>query len=186
MAKLFYEIREGSEEAFVELVTKYKSFMTNVCYSVLKDSTRAKDLVPRIISMLPNLILSMKKPECKAQTFLHAVCYNESRNALRGILSRNRGENAFALKSRNMFQRPDPYPSDLRIILKHEARVISKMSYVCQKIYYILREYDISQDWISVLLDIPGGTCRSCIHTIRNTLREDKKLIELRKEIFGK
>ncbi len=186
MAKLFYEIREGSEEAFVELVTKYKSFMINVCYSSLNNSTRAKDLVPKIISMLPNLILRMRDPSCKVKTFLHSICYFTCRNEKRSRKAYANGQFQFALKRTHVAELPAPYPSDLQIIEDREREVVTAMPYIYRQIHYIMRTYGVSHDWISLLLDIPPGTCRRRYHTLNNKLRSDKKLIGLRKEIFGK
>ena len=185
LAKLFYDIRAGSEDAFIELITKYRSYMVNVCFSILQDSTRAKDLVPKIISTLQKLILKMTKPECKVKTFLYAVCSNESRNEFRKRRDYSIGQCHFAVIEKNKSKLLNIYPSDLKVIHQRESEVISEMSYLSQRIHYLIRKYGFPHDWISVLLDIPIGTSRGCYHTLTHKLREDKKLQELNNEIFG-
>ena len=179
---LFERMIAGDSEAFPELVRAHTTYMKTVCRSVISNRSEADDIVLRVISELPELVKKMKKPQCKAQTFLYQVCYNYCRNFIRARVRYDRVKFEFS-EVGAPFVESHITSLDLELVLNRERVLLGALPKDYAQIYE-LKKIGNTHAEISKVLNIKQGTCRRRYFDIKRVLRNDKMLQRLRDEIL--
>ncbi len=166
--------REGSEEAFAELVKIYKIKVFNLAYSLTRDRDVADDLAQEAF-IKAYYALPRFQSRSGFGTWLYRIAINHVRDYLRKksrmiqISIENIKESSILQEDKTMKEEKEPIEEQRRQLVRQSIRSLPEKHQV------ILSLRDIqgfSYEEISKILKISAGTVDSRIHRARKMLRK--------------
>lgn len=166
--------REGSEEAFAELVKIYKIKVFNLAYSLTRDRDVADDLAQEAF-IKAYYALPRFQSRSGFGTWLYRIAINHVRDYLRKksrmiqISIENIKESSILQEDKTMKEEKEPIEEQRKQLVRQSIRSLPEKHQV------ILSLRDIqgfSYEEISKILKISAGTVDSRIHRARKMLRK--------------
>ena len=174
--ELIIRFQDGDEQAFVELVNRYRNrLMTFVCGYVF-DIDKAEDLVQDTFIKLYTKKDSYK-PIAKFSTWIYTIAGNLAKTELRK--KKRRPEYTFTQLGSNEWEFPLPAAepetgetAENHLLMKQIYKAIQVLPEQ-SRIVVILRDMqELTYKEISMIVDVPLGTVRSRINRARLKLQE--------------
>lgn len=168
-------IREGDAEAFEALLRTYQSRVFSYCLRMTNDYGSAEDLTQEIFLKVYRSIGSYDWQRAQLSTWIYTISRNTSLNYLRSLEHRVPETMAGGNELVNAVA-PDPLAD-----LEERMRLIQALNKLSpeERDLVLWKDYlDLKYSEIGKLLQLPVGTVKSRLFSIRNRLRQ-----ELRRDI---
>lgn len=173
--ELMFKFQGGKEEAYNEIVERYKNKLINHIFYYTKNKESAEDIVQDAFVRV-YLNKDKYKEIAKVSTWVYTIAINLAKT----FLAKEKKKNKFSITGKDGesdFEIPDKKTSTDKPVLVGELGDIIKDSIdsLDEKFreIVILRDVDeMSYDEIAVTLDIPEGTVKSRLNRARLNLRE--------------
>ncbi len=163
--------RAGSNDAFAELVDRYRAPVVRLAYRLTHDPDEAKDIAQdaffRAYRRLPEF-----QPERPFARWLFVIARNASLDAIR----RRRRAATFASQQQESDSAVEPGPEELALRNESATRVHAALESLPFKYRNVLELYYISglrYREIALALDIPIGTVKTYISRAKRRLRNE-------------
>ncbi|NQV16720.1 sigma-70 family RNA polymerase sigma factor [bacterium] len=174
--ELIAEFQAGNENAFVELVDRYKDRLINFVYRFLNDMTDAEDLVQEtFLKVYKNK--HAYREIAKFSTWIYTIAGNLARSELRKRKRRKTYTMSDLSYADNEFTPVDTDKDTEGIVFNSYAgeEILKAIKNLAEpfKTIIILRDIqELSYEDISTILDIPMGTVKSRVNRARLKLQE--------------
>lgn len=181
-AEIIQQLRQGSEQAFKNLVSNYQKLVVNTCYSLVQNTEDAEDIAQDVFIEVFRSV-DRFRADAKLSTWLYRIAVNRSLNHIRDNKRRKwfrSVEEVFSSKTENANQPPvasaenpaSEMESQERTAIIHEAiRSLPEN----QKIAFTLNKYeDLSYKEIAEVMETSVSSVESLLH--RAKLNLQKKL----------
>lgn len=181
-AEIIQQLRQGSEQAFKNLVSNYQKLVVNTCYSLVQNTEDAEDIAQDVFIEVFRSV-DRFRADAKLSTWLYRIAVNRSLNHIRDNKRRKwfrSVEEVFSSKTENVNQPPvaaaenpaSEMESQERTAIIHEAiRSLPEN----QKIAFTLNKYeDLSYKEIAEVMETSVSSVESLLH--RAKLNLQKKL----------
>ena len=173
--ELMFKFQGGNEEAYNEIVGRYKNKLLNHIFYYTKNKESAEDIVQDAFIRV-YLNKDKYKEIAKVSTWVYTIAINLAKT----FLAKEKKKNKFSITGKDGesdFEIPDKKTSTDKPVLVGELGDIIKDSIdgLDEKFreIVILRDVDeMSYDEIAVVLNIPEGTVKSRLNRARLNLRE--------------
>ncbi len=174
--KLIKEFQNGDENAFNELVRRYKDRLLNFIYNFINDIDRSEDLLQDTFIKLYTHKDSYKEI-AKFSTWLYTIAGNLARTELRKVKRRK----TFSITELSYEDREFDIPSiesdpsedeNTKIFEKKIQNSLKNLSDDFKTIIILRDIQELSYDEISKIVGIPIGTVKSRINRGRIKLQE--------------
>ncbi|NOR44736.1 MAG: sigma-70 family RNA polymerase sigma factor [Candidatus Delongbacteria bacterium] len=173
--ELMFKFQGGNEEAYNEIVERYKNKLINHIFYYTKNKESAEDIVQDAFIRV-YLNKDKYKEIAKVSTWVYTIAINLAKT----FLAKEKKKSKFSITGKDGegdFEIPDKKTSTDKPVLVGELGDIIKDSIdsLDEKFreIVILRDVDeMSYDEIAVTLDIPEGTVKSRLNRARLNLRE--------------
>ena len=181
---LIKRFQDGDEQAYVELVNRYRDRLMNFVYRFTSDSEQSEDIVQETLIKLYTHKHYYKKI-AKFSTWIYTIAANYAKTELRKKKNRkitNLSQMSFDEKDYDL---PAVQPETDQIIESEylEKRIQAAINTLPLhfKTVIVLRDVqELSYDEISNIVEVPLGTVKSRINRAR--LQLQKELKDLKKE----
>jgi RNA polymerase sigma-70 factor (ECF subfamily) len=182
-AALVRRFNSGDEEAFGEIITRYRGKMLAIALSVLRNHADAEEIAQDTF-VHAYRSLAHFRGDCSLASWLHLIALNLSRNRYRYFFRRHCHETCSfdsALGSDGKVEIadlvtsevPDPVREAVNCeFLDHVTRCMGKLSAHQREILTLRNLFDHSYGEISELLGLGMGTVKSRIARARKNLRQ--------------
>lgn len=182
--ELMASFQSGNENAYIELVNRYKDRLFNFAFQYIGDFDRSEDIVQDTMLKVYTKKYYYKEI-AKFSTWIYTIAKNLANSEYRKI--KRRKTSSFSQLSDNK-EMPYLKSSDLDIDLKYEIEFdIKEINKAIENLpehfrsVIILRDIqEESYEDISLIMDLPIGTVKSRINRARLQLRSE--LINLKKK----
>jgi len=173
-SQLVEKLKEGSEEAFIELIDLYKNRLMSVVFRFVGNSSEAEDIVQDVLLKVIKNIRSFNNKSA-LYTWLYRIAVNAAVDYTKkfrqqGVLSiyTPDGE-AHEIPSDEEGPESFPQRREMAALLRNALDELSEK----HKAILILREFEgLSYSNIAEVLDCSKGTVESRLFRARNRLRE--------------
>lgn len=170
---------EDSEEAFQELVNRYKSRILNIISRYIGDRERARDLTQEVF-MRVFIHRRRYRRSGKFSTWIYTIAVNLAKNEIRRKVRLSKVipvDTVTEMNESGTLQLTDEGPvADAQVATRDLSRTVREAIMKLPAKYrevLILRDLqDLSYIEIGEILGIPGGTVRSRINRARLALKE--------------
>ena len=178
--ELIEELREGSDEAFAQLIAIYQRPVYNFVFRLLEDPSDAPDVTQEVFLKVFRNIGDFRG-ECSLKTWVYRIAVNEASNLRRWFsrhrryeLSLDEAEGAGASVAATL---ADPHETQYEQVLRHERmRAVERaLSQVREsfRVTVVLRDIDgLSYEEIAEILRVSLGTVKSRILRGREALKQ--------------
>jgi len=175
--ELMSKFQSGNQNAYIELVNRYKDKLVNFVYPYVNDFSRSEDIVQD--TMLK--VYTKKhyyKEIAKFSTWIYTIAKNLANSEYRK--TKRRKTKSFSQIS-NDTEMPYLKSPDLDIALQYENefnnnkinRAIEKLPEHFKSVIILRDIQEISYDEISLIMELPIGTVKSRINRARLQLRAE-------------
>ena len=181
--ELIEATKTGDEEAFAEIVSRYRNPLTNYLYRFLNDYEEAVDLSQETFVRV-YFAIERYHTDYAFSTYIYRIATNlaiseirkRKRRTLLSLTGLFQGED----ENQTEFQPPDKQPlADENLVEDEQNQMIARAIYALPDKYrapIILREIENkSYEEIAQILDLGLGTTKSRISRARNLLKEKLK-----------
>ncbi|MFO7810194.1 MAG: sigma-70 family RNA polymerase sigma factor [Candidatus Delongbacteria bacterium] len=173
--ELMFRFQKGDENAYNEIVERFKNKLLNYIYYFMKDREAAEDIVQDTFIRV-YLNKDKYKEIAKVSTWIYTIAKNLAKTAL----SRASKMNSFSITGKegeNDYEIKDKHSSTDDPVIKNELNdiIMSRINNLEEKFreIVILRDIDeMSYEEIAALLKIPTGTVKSRLNRARLNLRD--------------
>jgi RNA polymerase sigma-70 factor (ECF subfamily) len=181
--QLIEQTKQGDEQAFAEIVSRYRSPITNYLYRFLNDYEEAVDLAQETFVRV-YFAIERYHTEYAFSTYIYRIATNlaisEIRKRKRRKLISLTGLFQFDNEEAREFQPPDEKPlADKNLLDAEQSRTIAKAIETLPEKYrapIVLRDVEgKSYDEIAQILELGLGTTKSRISRARGLLKEKLK-----------
>ena len=170
---------EDSEEAFEELVERYKSRIINIISRYIGDRERARDLTQEVF-MRVYIHRRRYRRSGKFSTWIYTIGVNLAKNEIRRKVRLNRTipvDTVTEMNESGTLQLTDHSPiQDEQVVTRDLTRVvrdaIQKLPPKYREVLVLRDLQELSYIEIGEILGIPGGTVRSRINRARLALKD--------------
>lgn len=182
-AVLMLRVKEGDEEAFAELVDKYKQPVMNLAYRMLRDLTEAEDLAQNVFIQV-HKSAHRYRVASRFTTWLFTItrnlCLNEIRRRGRHPATsldephpENEDQPLHQFEAKSTFSPPD-------CLLQGELeekieQALAELPENQRAAVLLCRQHDVSYEDIARILDCSLSATKSLIHRGRETLKQRLK-----------
>ena len=176
--KTIKRCKRGEEDAFAEILTRYRGAIFNLCYRMTHKPEDARDLAQEVFIKVFSL-LDRFDESYAFSSWLFRIATNHCidhlrRNRLR-FLSIDHGLGPDG--EEYDFQLPDSGPEPDRILQRKEAmerltEVIADLPPHYRAITLLRHDQQLSYEEIAEILQLPLGTVKARIHRARNMIRQ--------------
>ena len=177
--ELIKEFQEGNEDAFVELVERYKDKLINFVFRMINDEEQAEDIVQETM-----IKLYQKKHYYREIAKFSTWIYTIARNQTMSELRKQKRKNTLSLSQMSKHEKDYELAANQPDIGKeHEDQFFYKKIESCMnklpqhyKAVIILRDIEqLTYEEISEIVDVPLGTVKSRINRARLQLQAELK-----------
>ncbi len=176
--KVIRRCKRGDEEAFAQILDRYRTPIYNLCYRMTRNPEDARDLGQEIFIKVFSL-LERYDEEYAFSSWLFRIATNHCidhlrRNRLRLLsLERDGGYD----EEEAEIQIPDPGPPPDVKLQRREAverleEVIAELPPHYRVITLLRHDQELSYEEIAEALDLPLGTVKARIHRARNMIQQ--------------
>jgi len=176
--KVIRRCKRGEEEAFAQILERYRTPIYNLCYRMTRNPEDARDLGQEIFIKVFSL-LERYDEEYAFSSWLFRIATNHCidhlrRNRLRFLsLERDGGYD----EEEAEIQIPDPGPPPDVKLQRREAverleEVIAELPPHYRVITLLRHDQELSYEEIAEVLDLPLGTVKARIHRARNMIQQ--------------
>ena len=181
---LIKRFQDGDEQAYVELVNRYRDRLMNFVYRFTSDSEQSEDIVQETLIKLYTHKHYYKKI-AKFSTWLYTIAANYAKTELRKKKNRKITNLSQMSSDEKDYDLPSVQPDTDQLIESEylEKRIQSAINTLPLhfKTVIVLRDVqELSYDEISNIVEVPLGTVKSRINRAR--LQLQKELKDLKKE----
>ena len=181
---LIKRFQDGDEQAYVELVNRYRDRLMNFVYRFTSDSEQSEDIVQETLIKLYTHKHYYKKI-AKFSTWLYTIAANYAKTELRKKKNRKITNLSQMSSDEKDYDLPSVQPDTDQLIESEylEKRIQSAINTLPLhfKTVIVLRDVqELSYDEISNIVEVPLGTVKSRINRAR--LQLQKELEDLKKE----
>ena len=174
--QLIAAFQQGDENAFVQLVDRYKDRLINFVYRFLNDMTDAEDLVQETFLKVYKKKHSYREI-AKFSTWIYTIAGNLARSELRKRKRRKTYTMSALSFEDQEFTPVDPGKDTEGIVFNSYAgeeimRAIEQLPEPFKTITILRDIQELSYEDISRILDIPMGTVKSRVNRARLKLQE--------------
>ena len=170
---------EDSEDAFQEIVERYKSRIVNIISRYIGDRERARDLAQEVF-MRVFIHRRRYRRSGKFSTWIYTIAVNLAKNEIRRKVRLNRVipvDTVTEMNESGTLQLTDDSPiQDEQVITRDLTRVvrdaIQKLPPKYREVLVLRDLQELSYIEIGEILGIPGGTVRSRINRARLALKD--------------
>ena len=180
--QLISRFQAGDENAYVELVNRFKDKLTNFVYYLLKDEELSEDIVQDTFIKLYEK-KHYYKPVAKFSTWIYTIARNLANTELR---KKNRTKIMYLSQMNYNKKKHDLKSKDQSLISKIENEYLLNELHSAidrlpdnYKTAIILRDIQgLSYEEISNIVEVPLGTIKSRINRARLQLQVDLKIFK--------
>jgi RNA polymerase sigma factor (sigma-70 family) len=176
--KVIRRCKRGEEDAFAQILERYRAPIYNLCYRMTRNPEDARDLGQEIFIKVFSL-LDRYDEEYAFSSWLFRIATNHCidhlrRNRLRFLsLERDGGYDDEEAE----MQIPDPGPRPDVKLQRREAverleEVIAELPPHYRVITLLRHDQELSYEEIAEVLDLPLGTVKARIHRARNMIQQ--------------
>ena len=181
---LIKRFQDGDEQAYVELVNRYRDRLMNFVYRFTSDSEQSEDIVQETLIKLYTHKHYYKKI-AKFSTWIYTIAANYAKTELRKKKNRKITNLSQMSSDEKDYDLPSVQPDTDQLIESEylEKRIQSAINTLPLhfKSVIVLRDVqELSYDEISNIVEVPLGTVKSRINRAR--LQLQKELKDLKKE----
>ena len=181
---LIKRFQDGDEQAYVELVNRYRDRLMNFVYRFTSDSEQSEDIVQETLIKLYTHKHYYKKI-AKFSTWIYTIAANYAKTELRKKKNRKITNLSQMSSDEKDYDLPSVQPDTDQLIESEylEKRIQSAINTLPLhfKTVIVLRDVqELSYDEISNIVEVPLGTVKSRINRAR--LQLQKELKDLKKE----
>ncbi len=181
---LIKRFQDGDEQAYVELVNRYRDRLMNFVYRFTSDSEQSEDIVQETLIKLYTHKHYYKKI-AKFSTWIYTIAANYAKTELRKKKNRKITNLSQMSADEKDYDLPSVQPDTDQLIESEylEKRIQSAINTLPLhfKTVIVLRDIqELSYDEISNIVEVPLGTVKSRINRAR--LQLQKELKDLKKE----
>ena len=181
---LIKRFQDGDEQAYVELVNRYRDRLMNFVYRFTSDSEQSEDIVQETLIKLYTHKHYYKKI-AKFSTWIYTIAANYAKTELRKKKNRKITNLSQMSSDEKDYDLPSVQPDADQLIESEylEKRIQSAINTLPLhfKTVIVLRDVqELSYDEISNIVEVPLGTVKSRINRAR--LQLQKELKDLKKE----
>ncbi|MEC7798904.1 MAG: sigma-70 family RNA polymerase sigma factor [Candidatus Neomarinimicrobiota bacterium] len=181
---LIKRFQDGDEQAYVELVNRYRDRLMNFVYRFTSDSEQSEDIVQETLIKLYTHKHYYKKI-AKFSTWIYTIAANYAKTELRKKKNRKITNLSQMSSDEKDYDLPSVQPDADQLIESEylEKRIQSAINTLPLhfKTVIVLRDIqELSYDEISNIVEVPLGTVKSRINRAR--LQLQKELKDLKKE----
>ena len=181
---LIKRFQDGDEQAYVELVNRYRDRLMNFVYRFTSDSEQSEDIVQETLIKLYTHKHYYKKI-AKFSTWIYTIAANYAKTELRKKKNRKITNLSQMSSDEKDYDLPSVQPDTDQLIESEylEKRIQSAINTLPLhfKTVIVLRDIqELSYDEISNIVEVPLGTVKSRINRARIQLQ--KELKDLKKE----
>ena len=181
---LIKRFQDGDEQAYVELVNRYRDRLMNFVYRFTSDSEQSEDIVQETLIKLYTHKHYYKKI-AKFSTWIYTIAANYAKTELRKKKNRKITNLSQMSSDEKDYDLPSVQPDTDQLIESEylEKRIQSAINTLPLhfKTVIVLRDIqELSYDEISNIVEVPLGTVKS--RTNRARLQLQKELKDLKKE----
>ena len=181
---LIKRFQDGDEQAYVELVNRYRDRLMNFVYRFTSDSEQSEDIVQETLIKLYTHKHYYKKI-AKFSTWIYTIAANYAKTELRKKKNRKITNLSQMSSDEKDYDLPSVQPDTDQLIESEylEKRIQSAINTLPLhfKTVIVLRDIqELSYDEISNIVEVPLGTVKSRINRARLQLQKDLK--DLKKE----
>ena len=181
---LIKRFQDGDEQAYVELVNRYRDRLMNFVYRFTSDSEQSEDIVQETLIKLYTHKHYYKKI-AKFSTWIYTIAANFAKTELRKKKNRKITNLSQMSSDEKDYDLPSVQPDADQLIESEylEKRIQSAINTLPLhfKTVIVLRDVqELSYDEISNIVEVPLGTVKSRINRAR--LQLQKELKDLKKE----
>jgi len=181
---LIKRFQDGDEQAYVELVNRYRDRLMNFVYRFTSDSEQSEDIVQETLIKLYTHKHYYKKI-AKFSTWIYTIAANFAKTELRKKKNRKITNLSQMSSDEKDYDLPSVQPDTDQLIESEylEKRIQSAINTLPLhfKTVIVLRDVqELSYDEISNIVEVPLGTVKSRINRAR--LQLQKELKDLKKE----
>ena len=181
---LIKRFQDGDEQAYVELVNRYRDRLMNFVYRFTSDSEQSEDIVQETLIKLYTHKHYYKKI-AKFSTWIYTIAANYAKTELRKKKNRKITNLSQMSSDEKDYDLPSVQPDTDQLIESEylEKRIQSAINTLPLhfKTVIVLRDIqELSYDEISNIVEVPLGTVKSRINRAR--LQLQKELKDLKKE----
>ena len=181
---LIKRFQDGDEQAYVELVNRFRDRLMNFVYRFTSDSEQSEDIVQETLIKLYTHKHYYKKI-AKFSTWLYTIAANYAKTELRKKKNRKITNLSQMSSDEKDYDLPSVQPDADQLIESEylEKRIQSAINTLPLhfKTVIVLRDVqELSYDEISNIVEVPLGTVKSRINRAR--LQLQKELKDLKKE----
>ena len=181
---LIKRFQDGDEQAYVELVNRYRDRLMNFVYRFTSDSEQSEDIVQETLIKLYTHKHYYKKI-AKFSTWIYTIAANYAKTELRKKKNRKITNLSQMSADEKDYDLPSVQPDTDQLIESEylEKRIQSAINTLPLhfKTVIVLRDVqELSYDEISNIVEVPLGTVKSRINRAR--LQLQKELKDLKKE----
>ena len=181
--RLIAALREGAEQAYEELLSRFQQPVYTLCLRLLNDEGEASDVVQEVfLKVFRNI--GRFRGQSSLKTWIYRITVNEAHNARRWFY-RHRGREVELDQEPNDARDwkdiiPDGSRSPFQVAFDHEQAdiieaALSRINPVFRAAVVLRDVADLSYEEISEILGISLGTVKSRILRGREALREELK-----------
>ena len=179
-SRLVAALREGSEEAYEQLLSRFQQPVYTLALRLLNDQAGACDVAQEVfLKVFRNL--GGFRSQSSLKTWIYRIAINEAHNARRWFFRHQRREVDWGEDqdgSLGLREMPDAGQSPFDVTLDHERRALVQAA--LERINPVFREavvlrdiMDLSYEEIAEVLNLSLGTVKSRILRGRESLREE-------------
>ena len=167
-AEVVAQARQGRPGAYAKLVVRYTPPVRHAVFKIVRDHDRARELTQQAFAAAWEH-LDQYDPDHRFFSWVYRIAVNRALNAVRDL------RHTCSLEGFDPPDRgPNPEEGLLAVERADQLRAALRTLPVPQRILLSLR-YDLDLDYaeISRILDLPGTTVKSRLHTARARLRRE-------------
>ena len=172
--------RTGETINLEALVTEYRAYINNLCFSILNDEAEAEDITQETF-VAALLGLKNFRGDSNIRTWLSAIAINLCRDLLRKNKARRTLHSA--LQNLHLIYGSPPAPEETCLqteIHHHLWAAINRLSEKHRLPVLLRYAHNLPTAEIALILDLAEGTVHSRLHYARKTLQGDLQRISLR------
>lgn len=179
-AEIIQKLQQGNEQAFRQMVEKYKMLVVNTCFGMVHNTEDAEDIAQEVFIEVFRSVEKFRS-DSKLSTWLYRIAVNRSLNFIRDN-KKHKWFQSFedAVKSKNavhenLANSASDQPgfvleNNQRATLLHEA--IDSLP-ENQKVAFTLSKYEeLSYQEISAVMDLTVSSVESLIHRAKKSLQK--------------
>ena len=177
--QLISRFQSGDENAYIELVNRYKDRLTNFVYYFLKDEEQTEDVVQETFIKLYEKKHYYKKI-AKFSTWIYTIARNLANTELRKKIRRKTSVFSQISKHDYDYELPSSQPEvsqefENDYVGKRIQKAINQLQDPFKEVIILRDMQNLSYDDISLIIDVPIGTVKSRINRARLQLQIELK-----------